>query len=101
LALEVSGAESCGGWDERTEIPGGWRRMRPPRAGGFPASGPGEFYVVVVVVALLFCHGAFGYAHQLSPRRMRPRRTPHTRRAVTSQIRLGAQPGCISQTPTS
>jgi hypothetical protein len=41
--------------------------MRPPRAGGFPASGPGGFYVVVVVVALLFCHGAFGYAHQLSP----------------------------------
>ena len=43
---------------------GGWR-MRPPRAGSFPALGPGGFYVVVVVVALLFCHGAFGYAHQL------------------------------------
>jgi hypothetical protein len=36
-------------------------------AGGFPASGPGGFYVVVVVVALLFCDGAFGYAHQLLP----------------------------------
>jgi hypothetical protein len=45
----------------------GWRRMRPPRAGGIPASGPSGFYVVVVVVALLFCHGALGYAHQLPP----------------------------------
>ena len=41
--------------------------MRPPRAGIPPASGPGGFYVVVVAVALLFCHGAFGYAHQLPP----------------------------------
>ncbi|CAA9516390.1 MAG: hypothetical protein AVDCRST_MAG05-3334 [uncultured Rubrobacteraceae bacterium] len=46
---------------------GGWRWMRPLRAGLSPASGPGGFYVVVVVVALLFCHGAFGYAHQLPP----------------------------------
>jgi hypothetical protein len=41
--------------------------MRPLQAGGSPASGPGGFYVVVVIVALLFCHGAFGYAHQLPP----------------------------------
>jgi hypothetical protein len=33
--------------------------MRPPQVGGF--------YVVVVVVALMFCHGALGYAHQLPP----------------------------------
>jgi hypothetical protein len=41
--------------------------MRPLQAGSSPASGPGGFYVVVVIVALLFCHGAFGYAHQLPP----------------------------------
>jgi H+/Cl- antiporter ClcA len=46
---------------------GVWRWMRPLQAGGSPASGPGGFYVVVVIVALLFCHGAFGYAHQLPP----------------------------------
>ncbi len=46
---------------------GGWRWMGPLRSGLFPASGPNNFYVVVVVVALLFCHGAFGYAHQVSP----------------------------------
>lgn len=45
------------------------RRWMPPlRADGVSAaSGPGSFYVVLVVVALLFCHGAFGYAHQLPP----------------------------------
>ncbi|CAN5630656.1 hypothetical protein BH24ACT18_BH24ACT18_03410 [soil metagenome] len=38
------------------------------RVGGVsPASRPGGFYIVLVAVALLFCHGAFGYAHQLSP----------------------------------
>ena len=41
--------------------------MRLPRAGISPASGPGGFYIVVVAVALLFCHGAFGYARQLPP----------------------------------
>ena len=41
--------------------------MRLPGAGISPASGPGGLYVVVVAVALLFCHGAFGYAHQLPP----------------------------------
>jgi hypothetical protein len=41
--------------------------MRPSWAGGLPASGPGGFYVVLAIVALLFCHGAFGYAHQLPP----------------------------------
>ncbi len=36
------------------------------RVGGvFSASGPGRISVSLVVVALLFCHGAFGYAHQL------------------------------------
>ena len=42
--------------------------MPPFRSDGVSAaSGPGSFYVVLVVVALLFCHGAFGYAHQLPP----------------------------------
>ncbi len=41
--------------------------MRLPRAGSSLASGPDGFFVVVVIVALLFCHGAFGYAHQLPP----------------------------------
>ncbi len=43
---------------------GDWGWTRPLRAGISPASGPDGFYLVVVVVALLFCHGAFGYAHQ-------------------------------------
>ena len=41
--------------------------MRLPRAGISPASGPGGLYVVAVAVALLSCHAAFGYAHQLPP----------------------------------
>ena len=32
------------------------------RVGGF---GSGRFTVVAIAVTLLFCHGAFGYAHQL------------------------------------
>lgn len=36
-------------------------------AGVLLASGPGRFRVVLVVLALFFCHGAFGYAHQLTP----------------------------------
>ena len=46
---------------------GSWRWMRPLRAGVSPAPRPGSRYVFVVVVALLFCHGAFGYVHQLPP----------------------------------
>ena len=46
---------------------GGSRGVRLPRAGTAPASGPGGLYVVAVAVALLLCHGAFGYAHQLPP----------------------------------
>jgi hypothetical protein len=46
---------------------GGLRWVRLPGAGISPASGPGDLYVVVVAVALLLCHGAFGYAHQLPP----------------------------------
>ena len=45
---------------------GVWRWMRYLQAGSSPA-GPGRLYVVVVIVALLVCHGAFGYAHQLPP----------------------------------
>ena len=40
--------------------------MPSHRVGGaFSALGPGRLTVSLVVVALLFCHGAFGYAHQL------------------------------------
>jgi len=35
--------------------------------GAFSALRPGRFSVSLVVVTLLFCHGAFGYAHQLPP----------------------------------
>ncbi len=35
--------------------------------GVFSASESGRISVLLVVVALLFCHGAFGYAHQLPP----------------------------------
>ena len=65
--MEVSGSESCGGWYERTEVRGGLRWVRLPRAGISPASGPSGLCVVAVAVALLFCHGAFGYAYQLPP----------------------------------
>ena len=34
--------------------------MRPLQAGRSPASRPGGVYVVEVIVALPFCHGAFG-----------------------------------------
>lgn len=38
------------------------------RVGGvFSALATGRLSVTLVVVALLFCHGAFGYAHQLPP----------------------------------
>ncbi len=29
--------------------------------------GPGRFSVFLIVAALLFCHGVFGYAHQVWP----------------------------------
>ncbi len=35
--------------------------------GGFSASESARLSVLLVVVALIFCHGAFGYAHQLPP----------------------------------
>lgn len=35
--------------------------------GAFSALGPGRLTVSLVVVVLLFCHGAFGYVHQLAP----------------------------------
>jgi len=54
-------------WMRVRRLVEGWRWSRPLRAGISPASGPGSFHVVVVIVALLFCHGAFGYAHQLPP----------------------------------
>lgn len=45
-----------------------WPWMPSFRVGGaFSALGPGRLTASLVVVALLFCHGAFGYAHQLPP----------------------------------
>ena len=41
---------------------------KTPAAGGFlPVWEPGRAFVLLVVVALFFCHGAFGYAHQSPP----------------------------------
>ncbi|CAA9411306.1 MAG: hypothetical protein AVDCRST_MAG22-1905 [uncultured Rubrobacteraceae bacterium] len=61
----------------------GWRWIALLRPGGAsPASGPGGFYVSLVVVALVFCHGAFGYAHQLSPVDVR---TAHVAHAAVGQ----------------
>ncbi len=41
---------------------------KTPAAGGFLSVWePGRAFVFLVVVALFFCHGAFGYAHQLPP----------------------------------
>ena len=65
--------------------------MRPLHAGISPASGPGGFYIVVVVVALLFCHGAFGYAHQVSPLGIPAEKGAHSAHAVHAAG--GQQPG--------
>jgi hypothetical protein len=41
-------------------------RLPSPWVGGiFSALGRGRLFVTLVAVALLLCHGAFGYAHQL------------------------------------
>lgn len=45
--------------------PGRLRLPSPWVGGVFPALGWGRLFVFLVAVALLFCHGAFGYAHQL------------------------------------
>jgi len=55
------------GGTEGRRFAGGLRWVRLPSEDISPASGPGDLYVVVVAMALLFCHGAFGYAHQLPP----------------------------------
>ncbi len=75
---------------------GGWRWVGPLRAGLSPASGPGSFYAVVVVVALLFCHGAFGYAHQLPPAD-----APATHAAHAAHAAGGHQPGADGDTGVS
>jgi len=46
--------------------------------GAFSALGPGRLSVSLVVVALLFCHGAFGYAHQLPPVEAQTAHVAHT-----------------------
>lgn len=67
----VAGAR--GRWfAEETQAVGSPRPGRPWmssfRVGGvFSALGPGRFPVSLIVVALLLCHGAFGYAHQSPP----------------------------------
>ena len=45
-------------------------------------SGPGRFSVFLIVVALLFCHGAFGYAHQVSPVDITVEKGAHSAHAV-------------------
>ena len=66
--LKYRGRSSVVAGTGRLRFRGGWRWMRPLRAGVSPAPGSeSRFYVFVVVVALLLCHGAFGYAHQLPP----------------------------------
>ncbi len=45
-----------------------WRWISRLRVGGVPpALARGRLSISLVVVALLFCHGVFGYAHQLVP----------------------------------
>ena len=50
--------------------------------GAFSASIPGRLSVSLVVVALLFCHGAFGYAHQVSPLDVPVEKGAHSAHAV-------------------
>lgn len=45
--------------------PGRLRLASPWIGGVFSSLGRGRFFVSLVAVALLFCHGAFGYAHQV------------------------------------
>lgn len=45
--------------------PGRLRLASPWIGGFFSALGRGRLFVSLVAVALLFCHGAFGYAHQV------------------------------------
>lgn len=53
--------------------------------GVFSASESGRLFVLLIVVALLFCHGAFGYAHQLPP--------TDAHAAHGAQMESGHQPG--------
>ena len=53
--------------------------------GSFSASESGRLSVLLVVVALIFCHGAFGYAHQLPP--------ADVQAAHVAQMGGGHQPG--------
>ena len=68
-----------------------WRRMSLSRVGTFSASVPGRLSVAMVVVALLFCHGAFGYAHQVSPLGIPAEKGAHSAHAVHAAG--GQQPG--------
>jgi len=43
----------------------------------FSVWGPGRFSAILIVAALLFCHGAFGYAHQLPSVDAQVERTVH------------------------
>ena len=61
------------------------------RVGAFSGSMPGRLSVSLVVVALLFCHGAFGYAHQASPLDVPAEKGAHSAHAVHAAG--GQQPG--------
>lgn len=66
MVAGTRGRRFAGGtWGAGSSYPG---RLRLPSLwmdGGFSALRPGRLSVVLIVVALLFCHGAFGYAYQL------------------------------------
>lgn len=68
-----------------------WRRMTLLRVGAFSASIPGRLSASLVVVALLFCHGAFGYAHQLEPVDVPAEKDTHS--AHVAHAAGGQQPG--------
>lgn len=48
----------------------------------FSVSAPGRFAVLSIILAMLFCHGAFGYAHQVSPMDVREDGGAHPAHAV-------------------
>ncbi len=59
------------------------------------ASRTGRVSVLAVVVALFFCHRAYGYAHRLPPAEASMPRTPCARRAATILRRIRMPTGRI------
>jgi hypothetical protein len=67
LALEVSGAESRGGWNERTEIHGGLAADVAPAGGRHSGVGAGRVLRCCGCGGVAVLPRALGYAHQLPP----------------------------------